>query len=279
MKNPTVHTVTRDLAYLQEAWPAIVNLKIPGTARTWVETPRRRGVLSPADRERLGKKGVPRQAPVDVGVHDLLANIASRSEDIGRCIVDVAGLGAAALSADQARCMPWAWSDVDAEIVAAEWYTAQFLPARSGLADPRPWLIVARTWLAAADEFDDRTVPWVDAQIAGPVAAAARLLGDVRDGQVMNGICPWCEGRTIGALLGGERTMQIVYPDVDDENDEPVIVCTGEYCAPPASACGMHRDGMPAWPRREWDWLSTMLHTPGAQPTHEPSAHDFAATK
>lgn len=265
MKNPTVHAVTRDLAYLEEAWPAIVNLKIPGTARSWVETPRRRGVLSEADRERLGKKGVPRQAPVDVGVLDLLALIATRSEEICRCIVDVAGLGQAALSSEQAQCKPWAWLDTDAETVALDWHTARFLPAASAAKYPVPWLLVARLWLSAAHEFDDRTVPWVAAQIAGLVGAAARLLGDVRDGQVMNGICPWCEGRTLGAILGGERTMQIVYPDLDDETDEPVIVCTGEYCAPPSSACGMRKDGMPAWPRREWDWLSTMLRTPGAQ--------------
>lgn len=265
MKNPTVHTVTCDLAYLEEAWPAIVNLKIPGTARSWVETPRRRGVLSNADRERLGKKGVPRQAPVDVGVLDLLANIATRADDIGGCVVEVAGLGPALMWGDRSKGMPWAYGNALAEQVAGDWYTARFLPTHSASVDPRPWLMVTRLWLSAAQEFDDRTVPWVASQIAGLVASAARLLGDVRDGQVMNGICPWCEGRTIGAILGGERTMQIVYPDLDDEHDEPVIVCTGEYCAPPSSACGMRKDGMPAWPRREWDWLSTMLRTPGVQ--------------
>lgn len=226
----TVQSVKRDLTYLEEAWPALVVLKIPGTDRAWVETPRRTGVLSETDAERLGKKGVPRPTPVDVGVLDLLALIASRIDEVTRTVAEVAVL------------------------------TDGLLPSDSAAKDPRPWIRTTCMWLAFAHEADDRTAPWIGHVIAPLVTAAARLLGDARDGQVMNGVCPWCDGRTMSGV--GERTMQIYYPDPDDKTDRPLIICHGIDCDPPRDDCGERHNGKPAWPRREWDWLSKMLREP-----------------
>ncbi|MCW2089481.1 UNVERIFIED_ORG: hypothetical protein M2328_002761 [Rhodococcus erythropolis] len=254
----TVGTVKRDLEYLAESWPHIVNSKIPGTARSWVEKPQRRGVLSEADVDRLGKKGVPRPLPVEVGVLDLLATIADRADDIARCLLEVLGLATAALSNQQVQGVPWAWFDAADQDVALRWIEGCYLPTESATRDPRPWLRTASMRLMSADEMDELTVPWVAHQIAPLVSTTARLLGDVRDGQVMNGICPWCDGRTRDSL-SGERTLQIHYPDPDDETDVPLVVCFGLNCNPPADSCGHRHDDRPAWPRREWDWLATVL--------------------
>lgn len=235
---PAVQSAIRDLDYLAEAWPALIVLKVPGTARSWVETPRRAGVLSEADAERLGKKGVPRPVPVDVGVLDLLARIATVVDDVARTIVAAAGLD------DPTRKPP----------IRAE----DFLPLVPATVNPARWMTTTATWLAAAHDRDDRSAPWVTDQLAPLVAITARLLGDIRDGQVMNGVCPWCNGLTVDGM--GERTMQIHYPVSDD--DEPLVLCHGLNCAPPSSACGMRHHGQPAWPIREWDWLSKMLRDP-----------------
>ncbi len=236
--HPDVQRVIRDLDYLTEAWPALVVLKIPGPPRTWVETPRRAGVLTAADAERLGKKGVPRPAPADVGVLDLLARISTTIDDVARTVVVTAGLD-----------NPDANPPIHAE---------EFLPHVPAAVDPCSWMRTTATWLAEAHDNDDRTVPWVEQQLAPLVSAAARLLGDLRDGQVMNGICPWCYGATPVGV--GERTMQIHYPESED--DEPLVICRGLNCAPPSSACGSRFRGQPAWPIREWDWLSKMLRDP-----------------
>lgn len=227
---PTWGSVTNDLEYIASSWPILVTLKIPGTARSWVETPRR-SVLSASDLERMGKKGVPRQSPADVGVLDLLQMIASTADDLARTITDVAELG------------------------------PEFLPLDSAAKDPRPWFSVAGTWLLAAHRVDPKTIPWVASALYPLTSQMSRLLGDVRDGQVMNGICPWCHGRNKDSTTG-ERTMQIHYPDPNVIADEPLIFCRGWNCAPPSSACGTRWNDCPAWNQREWEWLAAQLRTP-----------------
>ncbi|MGW0043459.1 hypothetical protein [Rhodococcus sp. NPDC003348] len=220
-----------DLTYLTEAWPHLIELRIPGPPRPWAETPRRTGVLTEQDLERMGPKGIPRPAPADVSVLDLLASIATSADDMARTVITVV-----AAPPDQA------------------------LPPNPASHDPRPWLDLIPGWLRYAHELDDRTVPWITGQLQPLVHRTARLLGDVRDGQALNGICPWCNGFT--ASGPGIRTLQIHYPVTDDEDDEPLIVCLGVDCNPPRSACGMRHDGHPAWARREWDWLATQLRVP-----------------
>lgn len=230
----TVHAARRELQYLVDAWPIIVELKIPGPARSWVERPRRTGVITPEDLDRMGPQGVPRPAPADVSVLDLLSRISTVADNVLRTIHVVLGL-------------------VD----------GRHVPARSAWIDARPWLSEAKSWLAQAQEDNDKTVPWVLAQLAPLTATTARLLGDVREGQVINAVCPWCGGRAEGGLVG-ERTMSLRYPDHRDEEEgdvpeDPLIVCRGLACEPPAASCGTRWQEHPAWPRREWDWLASQL--------------------
>lgn len=214
-----------DLAYLAESWPMLVTLKVPGTARSWVERPRRPGVLTAEDVERMGPQGVPRPAPADVAVLDLLWQIQHAADEIVRLLAEVTGTGGT--------------------------------PHRPASVDPRPWLVVAGDLLPAAHAVDDRSAPWVSARLRPMVSTTARLLGDVRDGQALDGVCPWCGGLTERGR--GERTMVVRYPDARLGEDEPLIVCRGLGCEPPSSACGQRHSGHPAWPRREWDWLAQQL--------------------
>lgn len=227
---PTCESVRADIEYLSDAWPYIVTLRIPGTARSWAETPRR-GALTESDLERMGKKGVPRQAPADVGVLDLLQRIATIVDDVAHTVFDVADLG------------------------------EDFYPIDTVTKDPRPWLSSMKTWLAQAQERDSKTVSWVHQELAPLCTAAAHLLGDIRAGQVMNGICPWCQGRESDGSTGG-RTLQIHYPHLEKRGEEPLIICMGVGCSPPSTACGERWRGHPAWPQREWDWLARQLSSP-----------------
>ncbi|ETT26260.1 hypothetical protein RR21198_3138 [Rhodococcus rhodochrous ATCC 21198] len=232
MSRATVATVTRDVEYLEQAWPSLIALKIPGTARSWVENPRRAGTLSPEDQERLGKRGLQTPAPADIQVLDLIYSITTRAAEIAECLIDVVG-------------------PVD----------GHELPDVAASKDPMRWLATARELVPVAHECDDKTAPWVAYLINPLVRQTARLLGDIRDGQVLNGICPWCSGRLSGDVLG-QRTMQIHYPDPDEDDDEPLIICRGINCSPPRAMCGMRWRGHPAWTRREWDWLAKMLRDP-----------------
>lgn len=241
MSKASYHQVRTDLQYLVEAWPSLVALKIPGTARAWAERPRTSRTLSPEDLERLGPKGVPRPAPADIGVLDLIYTLATKADDIARTLVDVAYSG-----------------DV---YVVGDWPPQRILPDEEASKDPRPWLEAVSFCLEPAHRADDKTLPWVAYEIGPIVRQSARLLGDIRDGQVLNGICPWCNGRGLSDVHG-ERTMEIHYPDPDDETDEPLIVCRGVNCSPPRTMCGMRWHDHPAWTRREWDWLAKMLRDP-----------------
>lgn len=178
----------------------------------------------------MGKKGIPRQAPADAEVLDLIAPLAHAADDMARTGIAVCSL------------------------------PDTVLPANAASKDPRPWLVAVRERLRYAHELDECTGPWIERQLQPLVARTARLLGHVRDGQVLNGICPWCNGFTDSGL--GVRTLQVHYPATDDEDDEPLIVCRSSGCNPPRSACGMRHDEHPAWARREWDWLATQLRAP-----------------
>lgn len=204
----------------------LVTLKIPGTARSWVERPRRTGVLTDADVERMGPQGVPRPAPADVSVIDLLSRIETVADDLVRTLRSVV-------------------DDLTG------------LPEPSAFHDPRPWFDRARELLPVAHDADPRSGPWCADQVRPLAQKTARLLGDVRDGQVLDGVCPWCGG--LSERGSGERTMQVRYPDARSVEEEPLIVCRGLGCSPPSQACGTRHDGQPAWPTREWDWLAKQL--------------------
>lgn len=236
MTNPTARAIAA-LAYLERSWPLLVEVKTPGTPRRWTER-RPRGARPTVDR--LLATAAPSPAPVVLSVLDVTQRLSALAAEL-----------AATVAAVIDPC-PVPETDPPHAHLAR-------VPS-SAFVDPRPHLAFVRAHLDEADELDDRTVPWVLDLADRVVHAVERALGEVRVGQTLAALCPWCGGRTEQAPAGGERTLQVLLPDDDDEDDEPLIVCTGVSCEPPPNACGQRDRGRPAWPEREWDWLARMLH-------------------
>ena len=240
--------VRRDLVYLDAAWPFLVSMKVTGTQARWAQHDRRRSVLSAEQLEAMGHRGVPRPTPACVSVLDVLAEIQTAAVRIANEVLFV---------------VPWQ---------ACVWR-----PAWSPQFDVRPWLrmsaaLLPQAHLRTVDE-DDPLAPWCERIVGATPDAAARLLGDVRSGQDLAGICPWCEGLTARGV--GEPTLRVHYPDeldfsrpldavslVADGGPGPLIVCHGANCTPPSRDCGMRWHGHPAWNTREWEWLAKRLKSP-----------------
>lgn len=244
--------VDEDVAYLVDSWPALVTLRTPGSGR---RRPPSRHEVTEAQRLRsellaiqervelrrareLGVQPVPPTGPIPapaaLEVLDLLAEFVAVSADVADAVTQTAGV-------ERPPSSP-----------SSSW------------TDPRPYLRLAAAWLEQADEVDERTVPWVAAQLRPLAGKVAHQLGEVHDGQLLDALCPWCGGRTERRLTGGERTL-VVYvrgtrrAKAEGQGDGPVIVCRGLNCEPPEASCGTRVGGRPAWPEREWDWLARQL--------------------
>ena len=255
------------LDYLERTWPDLVELGVERGSRRRLPSSRRQRSTTAlavveaearaeqAERRRpgwvpgLGKHPV----PIDVEMLDVLTLVVSTAEDVAGTVTQTAGV-------ERPVCVGSAWED------------------------PRPWLRAARAWLTAADEADERTVPWA-AMVLGPVVRrVASVVGEIVDGQVLDALCPWCGGRSQKRPTGGARTLVVRAPGqpttgarpemtslAEVVDDGPLIVCSGTNCSPPPSAVGMRVGGQPAWPWREWDWLARQLRpcdvldTPSAQ--------------
>ena len=250
----------RDLEYLIEQWPRVVTLRVPGSRKRWVQTEHRSAVTH----EQLeangldGVKGVPRAAAADVNVLTICADYADVARDL---FWDVMAI----------RSLP----------------RNVFAPKAPVTEDPSQYLDVVRTHLWDAQNTDSNFGPSVGRRITRLVRGVARMLGDIRDGQTLAGICPWCNGRTDTST--GEPTIHLYYPPtLGDEEPaplnpnpdaptppptgkkpvpEPLFVCHGLNCTPPLTAYGHTHDGKPAWPIREWEWLAKQLSTAQARRT------------
>ncbi|MFT3661976.1 MAG: hypothetical protein QM809_11400 [Gordonia sp. (in: high G+C Gram-positive bacteria)] len=247
----------RDLEYLTGAWPFLVTLRERGTRKRWVQSQTRQQSMLITERlEHHGLRGTPRPTPTDVDVLDLLSDIASKATWIVREI-----------QAAMPQYRPEIWN-----------------PPHSAARDPRPWLALAARLLpqahtaTAAD--DDPIVEWIERILAPALDKTARSLHDVRDGQELDAICPWCLGR-IRTATTGRPTLRVHYPSDQDLDHgrtlddlgrtadqaarrpaaEALIVCHGLDCTPPSNACGSRWRDKPAWPIREWDWLARQLLT------------------
>ncbi|QWY82328.1 hypothetical protein SEA_PHISHY_54 [Gordonia phage Phishy] len=246
--------VRRDLSYLADVWPYLVALRVPGTRKRWAQNDiRHRGVALTANQlEAMGWKGVPRPAAADVNVLTVLGTVDSLANRISLEVLHV---------------LP-------------QYNTRVFRPDAAPARDPRPWLRLL-AWLlpqahTATANDPDPIVLWAERILAQTPADAARMIGDVRSGQDLAGICPWCDGLTPAGT--GEATMRIHYPDemdltkpldpdapmsaADRNRPGPLIVCHGVNCTPPEHDCGTHWHGHPAWNMREWEWLAKRLRTP-----------------
>lgn len=250
----------RDLEYLAEVWPWLIALRVPGTRKRWAQHSQHRRHLSVNALDAMGWKGVPRPAAADVSVLDVLGGI----DALARRVAD------------------------EALYVLPQYRIEVWRPRRAPSHDARPWLRLASRLLpqahdATVDDLDPM-VEWVEARLGGLPADAARLMGDVRDGQDLAGICPWCHGLTDRGT--GEPTLRIHYPRAVDlatpfdpdagfaarvtRPDEPrdagpLIVCHGVNCTPSSQDCGHRWHGRPAWNMREWEWLAKQLGTPEGQ--------------
>lgn len=221
----TASRIVADLEFVIAYWPDLVEQRLPGTARPW-----RQPELSPEARAELDHQARLERAdrspdawgetpaPVDVGVLDLMADIVWDADE------------AAGLVADAIMC-------------------PRLPPPSTAYADPRPWLdFAARHVGDAAVDFS------VDSLARGMVDAIARALCLVYDGQRLDVICPWCEGRTEAAPVGGARTWRVRQLP----GDLVAIVCEGA-CEPPSKSVGTWWRGQPCWPVSEWDWLAKQV--------------------
>lgn len=131
------------------------------------------------------------------------------------------------------------------------------LPAAMRDADPRPYLARAAACLpvAASGPGGAEIAAWAAGEAARIVAAMSAALALVVDGQQLRAICPWCDGRTEMAPLGGERTWRVrMLP-----GDLVVIVCESGQCAPPVGSVTTWWRGRPAWSIGSWDWLAAQV--------------------
>lgn len=223
----TAHVIA-DLEWVAAYWPDLTEARLPGTARPWRQpdlTPERRAELDHearlerADRSEDAWGETP--APVDVAVLDLMADIVWDADE------------AAGIVADEIMC-------------------PRLPPPTTAYTDPRPWLDFA------ARHYDEAGGMYLHVDVArlarGMVDAIARALCLVYDGQRLDVICPWCEGRTEAAPVGGAKTWRVRQLP----GDLVAIVCEGA-CEPPSKSVGTWWRGQPCWPVSEWDWLAKQV--------------------
>ena len=125
-------------------------------------------------------------------------------------------------------------------------------PASSAFADPTRHLQLLsqlQPW------YDDDLRAEVDLWAQDMVEQAATSLGLVTDGQLLPGLCPWCDGRTPAHPAGGAKTLR-----VRTLLDRPVVVCEGGLCAPESADCGLWWRALPAWDlHNEGAWLADRI--------------------
>lgn len=255
----TADRVRADLDYLADAWPDLLTARLHGTNRPWNQPPDitpterlRRDAAARAERlDRFGiRTGVGRSptppgehpAPAHVDVLDTIATVVHAAQVIAQQVTQQAG----------APPIP---------------------PGLSAWSDPREQLTHARAWLSAATTTDPHLPDWAATQLRPIVDAVARALHEVRDGQTLATICPWCDGRTESHPNGGARTLTVKEPHpgtchICDALGAAAIVCMGTNCNPGTEHCGsVWHGGRPAWPEREWQWLAEQLQHPALPET------------
>ena len=226
--------ILRDLTWLEEMWPDLVESRIPGTDRPWREptiTPERRAELdelAKAEKEARGPECLGESpAPVHVDVLDVLSDLLMAMDLLHEHVAQTAGL-------DRLPSAP------------------------SAYADPSPYLRFIREHLAAAAEVDEEVVDAAADKCREQVDAVSHSLALLRDGQTLKAPCPWCRGVTPHTPAGGAFTLRVrIIPWLEDET--AAVVCHNDACDPPEAECGTRHRGRPAWPSWEWDWLAKRL--------------------
>lgn len=139
-------------------------------------------------------------------------------------------------------------------------------PARYAFTDPRPYLRRVLELLPEAPAVWES----VESRCDGLLYRAYATLGVLGDGQLLPGMCPWCDGRTERFPVGGARTLRVraVVPDgrkltdttLDQADIRWLVVCENRWCEPPEADCGNRHRGRPAWPlATEGAWLADRI--------------------
>lgn len=245
MSDPTVHArkAVHDLIAVVEQLAASL---LPGTARAW-SAPRlsaaRRAELDRQAREELDDPGAllpahlrQTQRVTAPGEHPVPFDL-----DVMDQLVEI--MNAGDLLADDLYRVTWhpplPWSPHPG--------------ARSAFEDPRPALRRVLQLLPQATAADDTIPFYVENRCKALIDRAESALGLVTDGQLLDGLCPWCGGKTDHQPVGGARTLRVRnLPHLGG----PVLICEGGHCEPPDAECGARVRGLPAWPQWEWDWVA-----------------------
>lgn len=191
--------------------------------------------------EQLERSGIaPGESPVpfDLDIADLLAEILTAADE---------------------------WAD---RVCFAVWRPVD-PPACSAFEDPSRRLDLVERYLAGAVVADPALAEVVEARCDALVYRAHGLLGLLGDGQLLNAVCPWCDGRTTSAPVGGARTMRVraqlpagkrTMTQVDPVDVRWFVVCESGTCEPPPADCGERLRGRPAWLlRTDGDWLAARI--------------------
>ena len=205
----------RDLNWLQLTWGDLAHSRLKGTPRTWLHqgpgTPRHPHPTEPDPA--LTIPGQP--APLHLDVLDAII--------------------------DTTR-----WADTHAGIIAETLHQPP-LPHPTGLPpDPRPWLAYINDHIDELSIIDTEHTAQLIRHAHLKATHAARLLGLLTGGQVLDADCPYCRL---------SRVLTVIAPDLQD----PLIVCMGRCWADDNRRGHFTWRGRVAWSRDDWPRLARMI--------------------
>lgn len=239
-------SLTETLDKLDEVikrWPDLVESRLKGTPRP--KTPG--AILSDSGRERMNQ-----QRREDVAYADDRAPGAS----VAPLHIDVLDLMATILMQ----------ADLLHEHVAQTVGHPRLAHPSSAYADARPYLRYIRELLPEACETDEEMLEAATEKIELIHDEVLMALGEIRDGQRLNAVCPFCVGRT-SKRLAGELTMRVRIRDISTAEHpglaEFLVVCENPdgMCQPFAREVDTWVGSNPAWRYPRWAWLAKQLHS------------------
>lgn len=195
-----IHDARRDLDWLAHAWADLAQSRLKGTPRTWLHHGHARPPVH-TDEELVTVHGLP--APLHLDVLDAMVDIV-------------------------------AWSDEVAENVSQTLGIDRLPHASSAFASPRPYLVHIADHLGPLHADEPATAEVIATEARQRAGQAARLMGLLTGGQVLDCECPYCRKPAV---------LTVIVRD----GAEPLIVCMG--------ACWMDDDhtGHAVWRgRRAW---------------------------
>lgn len=215
--------------------------------------------------------GKPYRAPTMTAAARAERDLAARLERLER--VGIApGEGTVPLDLDVADLLSeiLATADELADLVCAALSPVLMArPASSAFADPGPYLDLLDRWLPLAAETRPSLARLVEGRCDGLTERTHHTLGLLGDGQTLDAICPWCQGRASDAPVGGAKTMRVraqlpagkvSVASVDPAEVRWFVVCEGVNCEPGTADCGHEVRGRPAWDLSvEAEWLADRL--------------------